>query len=110
MASNITFYKENTVTINLTFDGVDLTGATVYFTVKEEFDEDADDSTALIQKDITSHTDATGGETAVVLSPADTDVAAGKYYYDIKLKKADNTQTTIQLGRCTIKDAVTNRG
>lgn len=110
MASKIEFYRENTVNINLTFSEIDLTGATIYFTVKQASDETSDDSTALIKKDITSHTNPTNGTTLVQLTPSDTDVAPGKYVYDIKLKKANGDQTTVQVGNVVVKPAVTNRG
>lgn len=103
-------YRENTRNITLTFAGVDLTGATVFFTVKTEADDVANDSTALIQKDVTTHLDATSGTTRIELTPEDTDVAPGKYLYDIKLKKASGEQTTVDYGTFTIKPAITNRG
>jgi|Laugrespbdmm15sd_2_1035082.scaffolds.fasta_scaffold00194_1 hypothetical protein len=103
-------YRENTRNITLSFDGVDLTGATVYFTVKTEADESANDSTALIQKDVTVHLDDTAGLTRIELTPSDTDVAPGKYLYDIKLKKATGEQTTVDYGTFTVKPAITNRG
>lgn len=107
---DIEFYKKNTVNINLSMTGVNLTGATVYFTVKEEADDVASDTTALIKKDVTSHTDPTHGITTVVLTPTDTNVTPGKYGYDIKLKKASGEQTTIKVGKCNILSAFTNRG
>lgn len=103
-------YRENTQNISLSFDGVDLTGATVYFTVKSAPDDDATDTTALIKKDVTSHIDATNGQTLIALSATDTNIAAGKYGYDIKLKLADNSQTTVDEGIFTIKPVFTNRG
>jgi hypothetical protein len=110
MNNKLSFYKENTVTINLNFSGVDLTGATVYFTMKSSYDDVSNDSSAIISKNITSHINASAGETAVVLTPAETDVPVGNYYYDIKLKKADGVQQTIQSGRCRVLPVVTNRG
>jgi hypothetical protein len=108
--SKITFYRENTVNINLAFTDVDLTGATVYFTVKTVPDADVTDSTAVITKDITSHTDAAAGLTTIALTPTDTDVTPGDYGYDIKLKKASGEQSTITVGKCEIKDVYTMRG
>ena len=108
--AKLTTYRENSMTITLTFAGVDLTGATVYFTVKSAADSDASDTTALIKKDITSHTDAVNGVTEIALLPADTDITPGKYKYDIKLKKADGQQTTTQVGEFIVKEAITNRG
>lgn len=107
--AKIQFYRENTVNINLTFPGVDLTGATVYFTVKPDFDDDQSDASALIQKDVTSHSDAVNGGTVVSLTPADTSVEAGKYVYDIKLKKSTGEQTTVNVGKCEIKNVATLR-
>lgn len=106
----LTTYKENTLPIELTFTGIDLTGATVYFTVKTAADNDATDSTAPIKKDITSHTDAVNGATEIVLTPTDTDIAVGKYKYDIKLKKADGSQVTTQVGDFIVKEVMSNRG
>ena len=110
MANKLQTYRENSMTITLTFADVDLTGATVYFTVKSAADSDTTDSSALIKKDITSHTDAVNGLTEIALLPADTDIAVGKYKYDIKLKKADGQQTTTQVGEFIVKEAITNRG
>lgn len=110
MGSRLTTYRENSMNINLTFQDIDLTGATVYFTVKSAADTDATDTSALIKKDITSHTDAINGATEIVLTPTDTDITVGKYKYDIKLKKADGQQTTTQVGEFIVKEAITNRG
>ena len=110
MGSRLTTYRENSMNINLTFQDIDLTGATVYFTVKSSADSDATDTTAAIKKDITTHSSPTTGETSIELLPADTDIAAGKYKYDIKLKKADGQQTTTQVGEFSVKEAITNRG
>lgn len=108
--TKLSFYRENTVNINLSFTGVDLTGATVYFTVKPTFDTDESDTSAIIKKDVTSHTDPTNGLTTISLLPADTNVTPGKYGYDIKLKKATGEQTTVTVGQAIIKDAYTLRG
>lgn len=110
MAQKLSFYRENTVNINLTFTGVDLTGATVYFTVKPAYDSDQADAAAVIKKDITTHTNPTQGLTTISLTPTDTNVVAGTYGYDIKLKKANGDQSTITVGQAIIKDAYTLRG
>jgi hypothetical protein len=108
--TKISFYRENTVNINLAFTDVDLTDATVYFTVKAAPDADTTDTTAVIKKDITSHTSPTAGLTTITLTPTDTDVAPGDYGYDIKLKKATGEQSTITVGKLEIKDVYTMRG
>lgn len=110
MAVKLTTYRENTLNINLTFRDVDITGATVYFTVKPAADTDSTDATAVIKKDVTAHTSPLLGMTVVQLNPTDTDIPAGKYKYDIKIKKADGQQTTTQVGDFIVKEAITNRG
>ncbi len=77
---------------------VPLTNMTLYFTVKaDKHDTSADDSTALIQKTITSHTgtvegytlSAAGGVTGFYLTDVDTYIEPGKYYYVFLVE--DNT-------------------
>lgn len=110
MAGKISFYKENTVNISLTFLDVDLTGATIYFTVKTAPDTDNLDGTAIIKKDVTIHTDPLLGKSRISLTPAETDKPAGDYKYDIKLKNAAGDQQTVAAGNCVIKPSITNRG
>lgn len=65
-----------------------MAGGTVYFTVKSaDFDTDADDSDALIKKDVTSFT---SGNTVAswTLADADTYITPGKYKYDIVYENA----------------------
>ncbi len=108
--AKIQFYRENTVNITLTFPGVDLTGATVYFTVKPDYDDDQTDGSAVISKDVTAHTSPTEGLTVVTLTPGDTNVTPDSYVYDIKLKKSSGEQSTVAVGKCVVKDVVTLRG
>lgn len=107
--AKLSIYRENTVNIPVTFTGVDLTGATVYFTVKSAPDADSADTTALIKKDVTVHTNPTAGQTTILLTPTDTDVTPGDYGYDIKLKTAAGAETTVEVGKITVKGAYTNR-
>ena len=104
----ITFRRENTRNINLTFD-MDITGATVYFTVKKTADNDSTDASAVIKKDVTTHTDPVAGKTSNQLSATDTDVLPGKYGYDIKLETAGGDHITLGVGRCDIKTVYTLR-
>ena len=78
--------KTYTVTF-LDSDGVaiDITGYTVFFTVKANL-TDSDDN-AIIKKDITSHSDPTNGQTELSFAASDTDgVEEGTYYFDLQLK------------------------
>ena len=65
----------------------DLTGCTVFFTVKKRY-EDAD-SAALISVDTTSHTSATEGITSIDLTGSDTDIE-GSFVYDVKVKDSND--------------------
>lgn len=87
-----------------------LVGATLRFTVKAtEWDSDADDSTALIRKDITEHTDAAAGESEIILTPADTDVTPGKYYWDIRVEESTGEIYKVAEGRLKVDGSPTNR-
>lgn len=103
-------YRENSRDIKLTFQGISLAGATVYFTVKSGPDDDADDNSAFIQKNVTSHSDPDAGETVVRLTPSDTDIEAGDYKYDVKLKLPDGSQSTLGVADFIVLPAITNRG
>jgi len=72
----LTFIDENKAVI-------DITGYTVFFTVKTKPDDL--DAAALISYTITSHYNATGGISLVSLTAADT-ARIGNFYYDFKVK------------------------
>jgi hypothetical protein len=101
-----------TITYNHKVDGVATTliGATVRFTMKStEFDTDADDSDALIVKNITSG-DANGVAT-ITLTPTDTYQTPGKYFYDIKVDVNSNGVTIYKMdeGKIILDGSPTNR-
>lgn len=101
-----------TITLNYTLNGVavDLTGSTVYFTVKPTLPtDDSDDSTAVITEEVTSHSDPTNGQTVIPLSATQTTVTAGGYYYDIQVKDASGNITTIDVGTVKVLPDVTRR-
>ena len=72
-------------------DGVtplNLTGATAFFTVNAS-SSPADDTAAVIQKTVTTHTAPLLGQTAFSISNTDTQlIAPGTYYYDVQIKDA----------------------
>lgn len=86
---------------------IDLTGATVFFTVKSDL-ADTDDE-ALISKDVTSHTDPTNGITVITLTDTDTDIAACNYFYDIKLKDSGGNISQVAAEDFKVLDRVTRR-
>src|SRR5687768_6478528 len=100
------------VSFEMTFreeDGTayDITGMTVFFTMKRKFsDADAD---ALISKTVTSHSDPTAGETTVALSNSDTTVTPGKYPYDLQIKDGDGKIQSTSTAYITILPDVTQR-
>ena len=68
---------------------VDLTGYTVFFTVRKMQDTtDALDTLAVIKKTITVIPNPTLGIVSVPLTRADLQIETGKYYYAIDLKTA----------------------
>lgn len=73
-------------------NAIDITGDTVYFTVKKNLaDANVD---AEIYKEITSHTDPTNGQTTISLTASDTDLDPGQYYYDIQRVSGSEVKST----------------
>lgn len=76
---DVTFYQSDGVT------PYDISGGTVFFTVNASSNP-ADDTAAVISKDVTVHTDPTAGQSRISLSSTDTTIDPGTYYYDVQLK------------------------
>jgi len=74
----------------------DLTGQTVYFTVKS--DKTDADSAALIAKTITTHAEPTSGKTEIVLTATDTNKTPGMYYYGIERMDASGKISVVAEG------------
>ncbi len=87
--TNLEVYRGDDKTWKITFkdanqNPIDITGATVWFTVKENATDT--DPQAVIQKQITTHTVPLQGETELILVPADTqNLEATDYEYDMQL-------------------------
>lgn len=93
-----------TMTYNHQVNGVatSLVGSTVRFTMKStEYDTDADDSDALIVKNITDGT--SGGVATITLTPTNTYQTPGKYFYDIKVDVASDGVTIYKMDEGTVK-------
>ena len=92
---------------NLTFStaGVaqDITGATVKMTVRRT----RNSGEALISKVVTTHTDPTDGKTTITLSPTDTAIDLGAYYYDIQISGGGIAKKTVMKGELVITWQVT---
>lgn len=93
-------------------DGItpfDLTGATVYFTVNPSSNP-TDDTSAAVSKNVTSHTNAILGQTAVALLPADTSsLTPAIYYYDAQVKDSFGNVFSLPQGQFEIVSDITRR-
>jgi len=91
MVATIKIHRGDTRNLDFNFTDstgaiIDITGYTVFLTVKAVIDNDLTDNSAIIKKTVTSHTDPTNGVTVVSLTSTDTNQTPGSYLYDIQLK------------------------
>lgn len=111
--ARITIIQGTSKTINLRclqsdkVTPIDISGGKIYFTVNSD-ESPADDSSAAIQKTVTSFVDAVNGLATVNLAPSDTSsLTDGDYFYDAKLIESGGTQIAIKNGDFVIEPAVT---
>lgn len=93
-------------------DALDLTGSTVFFTVKAQADiDDSDDTNAVISETVTSFDDPTTGVAVVNIDSADTAVLdqETQYYYDLQVKDASAKIASTRRGQFKIIQDVTRR-
>ena len=114
MGNEIIVRRGNTPTFTVTIkdgDGIaiNITGYTVYFTVKVLPDGDNNDSEAIIKKDVSSHIDAVNGVTSIVLTADDTNNEDGDYEYDIKIKDASGNYISSDRGVFSIREVIGRR-
>jgi hypothetical protein len=104
------FYRGNTVKIPLTFkfNGVplDITGSTVYFTMKKNLLDTYDEAT--IKKTFINHSNPELGETEILLLPDDTRIPSGEYAWDITIEFDQYNVVTIKSGKVNVKLGATN--
>ena len=110
--NKLSIIRGDDVTIPVTFkdsdgDPINLTGSTVFFTVKNE-KSDADDD-AVISKSITSHTTPASGITQVVLTNEDTDVDPGSYFWDLQIKDSAGKIQSTQAAQFEVIQDITTR-
>lgn len=86
---------------------ISIAGWTIFFTLK--IGKDDPDSEAIISKNITSHTNPTGGISGITLTAAETDDLDESYFYDIQIKKNTGVIATILKGEMKFVDDVTRR-
>jgi hypothetical protein len=87
----------------------DITGWTLWFTVKENVDDS--DGEALIQEEITGHTDAANGKTELVVNGGVTEtVKAGDHYFDVQIDDGSGDgPETIWKGTIPFEEGVTDQ-
>ncbi len=104
--------KRDDVAFQLTFtdsDGnaIDLTGATIFFTVKKnKTDDDVD---AVISKQIDSFDNPITGVAQLDLTNSDTNILVGSYWFDIQLKDSNSKISSSAAGRFIVAQDVTIR-
>lgn len=86
---------------------IDITDATVFFTVKKKLTDSDDD--AVIKKEITDFADPTSGIAILTLTDTDTEISARSYYFDIQLKDNLGKITSTQAGKLIVSQDVTER-
>lgn len=105
--------RGDTRTVNLTFlesDGttaINLTGGTVYFTVQSSSDPSDDVASLMFQKSATSFTSATTGQHTFTLTPANTNIAAGTYWYDAEFVDSTGAKTSSYRGKFVVQSDIT---
>jgi len=85
---------------------INLTGSTVFFTVKRNIEDT--DAQALISKSVTSHSSPTTGETSIPILASEADID-GNFFYDIKIKSATSVITSVYKDEIIFSSHVTIR-
>lgn len=112
MSPKLTIVKRDAVSFRLICkdscgEAIDITGYTIYMTVKSLANISSGDSSATIQKIVTSHTDPTHGITHIALTSTDTNVDAGEYYYDVQMKSPTGAVSSCISGKFEIIQDIT---
>lgn len=72
---------------------VDITGWTLYATVKQRFSDPDED--AVLSQDVTAHDDAANGVTSFSFPPSDTEDLSGAYHFELKYEDTSGEVNTI---------------
>jgi hypothetical protein len=92
---------------------VDLSGASIYFTVRKKYSSSSDDTDAVFQKSVgngISISDASSGSIAIVIAPTDTRaLPASLFLYDLQVNTGAGDVITAALGEFAVKADVTRR-
>lgn len=109
---NLKSIRGDDLTLNLAFkdgdDAVDITGWTIYFTLKKNIDNSDED--ALIKKETEpAGADAIAGLASIALLDTETNDLAGTYDYDIQSKDDSGLIKTVMKGTFLFEKDVTRR-
>jgi len=109
---NFIFPRGDTLTFVFHFKNsdetpIDITGYTLYFTLKEKLSDSDDD--AIIKIDESDHLNPVNGDSRITVPDTDTDDLKGKYYYDFQLKTTGGVINTFMQGKIEFKSDVTRR-
>lgn len=112
--ADLNLIRGDTKTITLIYQdnsgtAIDITGYTVFFTIKTDPDDDSIDSNAIIMKNIISHTNPTNGTTLISLSNTDTDIDPGLYVADIQIKDINSNITSSNKFSVSVSRDITRR-
>jgi hypothetical protein len=90
---------------------IDITGYTLFFTVKKNTSQpqNTTDADALISKTLTTFSDPTHGIARITLSSTDTSIPAGSYLYDIGYKDLSGNRYLSEPDDFTIIGNITQR-
>lgn len=103
--------KGDTYNLDVQFENesgvaIDLTGSTVFFTVKRNLEDP--DSLAIISKTVTSHTSPTTGDTSISFTYTDVDYV-GEFFYDFKIKDVSGKLISVFTDKFILVEHVTIR-
>lgn len=87
----------------------DITGWTIMMTVKESYTTTSNDTDAIMQATVTSHTDAVNGLTTVTFTAGQTKVVPKNYFHDIQYVTTSGTVNTVMYGLYKVLPEYTTR-
>ena len=98
--NNFQWYRGDSLPLLISFTNSDgtptnITGWTLFFTLKQ-FEND-DDSLALIQKTVTTHSNPTGGQSLITIPSSSTGIL-GVFPYDVQYKDTAGLILTVVRG------------
>ena len=116
METSLEIYRGDDLRYDITIKNgstpVDITGDTIFFTIKQYVDsDDSADENALVKDTVTEHTDAQGGISEVHIPGSETTgIKTGMYMFDVQWKRGSSGDiTTLVSGTILVKPDITRR-